>query len=140
MAEKEIPELDPNRVKGAPRLRHPKQCHLRSGQDFSRVYREGVRVRGSLILLVAAPSLNPLAPRLGLSVGKKFAKSAVARNRVRRIFRESFRLARPDLPVLDIIMIPMGKGEAYTVQKCKPELLRLSKKAMQKWHKRQESG
>lgn len=45
--------------------------------------------------------------RLGLSVGKRIWKSAVRRNRVRRIFREAFRLSQEELPPgLDIVLVP----------------------------------
>lgn len=120
------------------RLRHPPACHMRSSRDFSRVYRTGVRVRGSMILLVAAPRLNPGPPRLGLSVGRKFSKKAVVRNRCRRVFREAFRLARPDLPALDVVMIPIGppRGEIRTPA-AQAELLELAEKAMRKWERRQ---
>lgn len=44
------------------------------------------------------------APRLGLAVAIRTAGSAVARNRVRRIVRESFRLAQHELPAVDIVV------------------------------------
>lgn len=112
---------------------------MRSSGDFSRVYKTGVRVRGSFILLVAAPRLNPGPPRLGLSVGRKFSKKAVVRNRCRRVFRESFRLARPELPDFDLILIPMGtpRPELGT-RACRAELIELAQKAAQKWQRRQQ--
>lgn len=113
---------------------------MRSSRDFSRVYRTGVRVRGSMILLVAAPTLNPGPPRLGLSVGRKFSKRAVVRNRCRRVFREAFRLARPELPAMDLVMIPVGppRGD-FRTPACRDELIALAAKAMQKWERRQEA-
>ena len=41
--------------------------------------------------------------RLGLAISKKCAKRAVDRNRIKRIFRESFRLNKHNLPCVDII-------------------------------------
>ena len=122
------------------RLRHPPACHMRSSRDFSRVYRTGVRVRGSLILLVAAPRLNPGPPRLGLSVGRKFSKRAVVRNRARRVFREAFRLARPELPPMDLVLIPVGppRGD-FRTPLAKEQLVQLAAKAMRKWERKQES-
>jgi ribonuclease P protein component len=122
------------------RLRHPPACHMRSGGDFSRVYKTGVRVRGSLILLVAAPRLNPGPPRLGLSVGRKFSKKAVVRNRCRRVFRESFRLARPELPDFDLILIPIGAPRPeFGMPACRDELIELVQQAARKWERRQQS-
>jgi ribonuclease P protein component len=41
-------------------------------------------------------------PRLGLAIAVKAAGSAVARNRLKRIMRESFRLNQHRLPPVDI--------------------------------------
>ena len=138
MASKEAPDSGQSTGPRAPRLRHPRACRLRSGQDFGRIYRHGVRVRGRFILLVATESLNPTVPRLGLSVGRKYHKLAARRNRVRRVFRESFRLSRPDLPPMDMILIPMGRDQPYSVTECQPELLYLAQKAWRKWQRRQQ--
>lgn len=43
--------------------------------------------------------------RLGLVVGKRTAKSAVVRNRIKRVIRESFRNNRDRLQGVDIIVI-----------------------------------
>lgn len=43
-------------------------------------------------------------PRIGLAIAARTVGKAVARNRVRRIIRESFRLAQHDLPAVDIIV------------------------------------
>lgn len=42
--------------------------------------------------------------RIGLVIAKRFARDAVLRNRIKRIARESFRMARPGLPACDIIL------------------------------------
>lgn len=42
--------------------------------------------------------------RLGLVVAKKIAKAAVARNTMKRIIREWFRLRRPDLKPVDLVV------------------------------------
>jgi ribonuclease P protein component len=44
-------------------------------------------------------------PRLGMTASAKRLRTAVARNRVRRLIRESFRRATPTLPGLDIVVI-----------------------------------
>ena len=54
--------------------------------------------------MLAAP--NMLAhPRLGLAISRKVAKTAVARNRIKRIVRESFRTHRGRLDALDIVVL-----------------------------------
>jgi ribonuclease P protein component len=65
------------------------RSHLRSGAAFDRVFKQGARHGGRLFLLVAAP--NGFAfDRLGLAVSRRVG-GAVARNRARRLLRESFR-------------------------------------------------
>lgn len=48
-------------------------------------------------------------PRLGLIVSKKTAKRANARNRFKRVTRESFRLIQGSLPNVDIVILSRGK-------------------------------
>ena len=52
-------------------------------------------------------------PRLGLAISRKVARSAVARNRIKRIVRESFRHHQPQLGGLDWVV--MGRA-GLTVQ------------------------
>lgn len=108
-------------------FRFPRAFRLRSGRDISRAYREGKRARGDLLLVVGAP--NDLGhPRLALSVGKKIWRGAVQRNRVRRVFREAFRLAARDLPPLDYVLIPAEPKLAPKTPETERELRRLAAK------------
>ncbi len=88
------------------RLRLRAANRLRKRADFARVYRDGIRARGQYILTIALPSNQPGAPRLGVSVGRKYSRSAVTRNRAKRLLREGFRLQRPFIPPWDLILIP----------------------------------
>jgi ribonuclease P protein component len=84
----------------------PRRLRLVRGADFARVFKTGARARGKLLVVAVCPNELPHV-RLGLSVGRTTWKSAVRRNRVRRIFREAFRLSVPELPAgYDIVMIP----------------------------------
>ena len=49
-----------------------------------------------------APTLG--RPRLGLSIAARSIAHAVARNRIRRLVREGFRLAQHDLPPVDLVV------------------------------------
>jgi ribonuclease P protein component len=98
---------------------------MRRQKEYARVYSTGVRARGQLILVVAAPGDNPLMARMGLSVGRKFNKSAVIRNRARRVMREAFRLERANLPALNLILIPVARDRKLTTNAVAPELRRL---------------
>jgi ribonuclease P protein component len=73
------------------RLR-PRQ-RLRTRAEFDRAFRRGVRLDGRLFVLIAVPNGTP-QDRLGLAVSRRVGAS-VARNRVRRLLRESFRRRAP---------------------------------------------
>ena len=112
-----------------PRLRFPRSARLRRNADFQRVYREGSRERGRLVTLVAAP--NGLeGSRLGVSVGRRFAKKAVDRNRAKRLMREAFRMERPTLaPGWDLVLIPAHPQAQLTLEALRTELALLAGKA-----------
>jgi ribonuclease P protein component len=66
------------------------------------VLRKGVRLDGPLFSLIAAESARPY-PRLGLAASRRVG-GAVARNRAKRLLRESFR--RVKTPAADLVLIP----------------------------------
>ena len=112
-----------------PRLRFPRYVRLRRNADFQRVYREGSRERGRLIALVAAPNGTDES-RLGVSVGRLFAKRAVDRNRAKRLMREAFRIERPTLPRgWDLVLIPANPQVQLTLEALRKELVLLTGKA-----------
>lgn len=77
---------------------------LRKPAEFDRVFRRGVRLDGALFTLVVAPNERE-CDRLGLAVSRRVG-GAVARNRARRLLRESFRaLARAAGPKADLVVI-----------------------------------
>jgi ribonuclease P protein component len=79
--------------------------HLRRPEDFRRIYERRCSVSDARLIVYAARNDLPYS-RLGLSVSRKFGP-AVRRNRLRRIYREAFRLSRQELPTgLDLILIP----------------------------------
>ena len=84
--------------------------HLRRPADFRRVYERRRSVSDARLIVYACPNGLPHL-RLGLSVSKKVG-GAVKRNRLRRLFREAFRLTRHQMPAgLDLILIPRSPEE-----------------------------
>ena len=99
--------------------------HLRRPSDFRRVYDRRRSVSDSWLILYACENGLPYL-RLGLSVSRKFGK-AVERNRLRRLYREAFRLTRGQMPVgLDLILIPRRNDEPSltTLTAALPKLVR----------------
>ncbi|MEN9704477.1 MAG: hypothetical protein RLZZ393_356 [Pseudomonadota bacterium] len=80
----------------------PRQ-RLLSPKDYERVYAHRRRVSDGFFSVNFAPGGQD-HPRLGLSVGAKMVGNAVARNRVKRTVRESFRQHQHLLPPVDLVV------------------------------------
>lgn len=81
----------------------PKENRLRKRRDFQQVYRHGRLFQDRYFRIFYLERPGP--PRLGLAVSRKLGK-AVARNRVKRVIREVFRLNKPLFANLDLIVQP----------------------------------
>lgn len=79
------------------------EYRLRKTDEFSSVFAFRRLLRGRNFELLFRPTQGASA-RLGIVVAKRFVRAAVARNLVKRIVRESFRAARPVLPLLDVVV------------------------------------
>lgn len=75
---------------------------LLDADSYKNVFAKAQRFgNASFTVLARENGLNHA--RLGLAISKKSAKRAVDRNRIKRQFRESFRLNQHELPCVDII-------------------------------------
>ncbi len=75
---------------------------MRETDEFSSVFRFRCAYRGASLDVLAGPNgLN--IPRLGMIVPKKVIRTAVGRNRIKRLLREWFRLNQADIAGLDVI-------------------------------------
>jgi ribonuclease P protein component len=111
---------------------------MRETDEFSSVFRfRCVRPVSGLDLLAAPNGLD--YARLGLIVPKKIISTAVGRNRVKRLIRESFRLHQADLIGLDVVARIKSKIDADNLHnalqlgltQCKSCLVARTKSVMQ---------
>jgi ribonuclease P protein component len=100
------------------RLRFGADLRLRSKLQFDAIYASGRRLDDRFFGLRIKPNGIGHA-RVGLAVAIKTAGNAVARNRLRRLVRESFRPAQHGLPAVDIVVaakFPASEAPATTLR------------------------
>ncbi|HEY4090788.1 MAG TPA: ribonuclease P protein component [Luteibacter sp.] len=90
----------------------PRDARLRRAADFAALRNVSGRLGGRCFLLRFGNNTTDTA-RLGLAISKRCSKRAVDRNRIKRLAREAFRRARPDLPPVDILV--MARDSAVEV-------------------------
>lgn len=83
----------------------PKEEHILKSKDFRIAYRKGVSSRKGAIILYS--SQNSLTHnRIGFSISSSNVKRATRRNRIRRLFRETYRLRKDSLKKgYDIVIV-----------------------------------
>ena len=92
--------------------RFPRAARILKPQDFTQLRRTARRVGCRHFNAEAAPGTTDCA-RLGLAVSRRVSTSAVRRNRIKRIARESFRRIRAELPAIDILLIARESADAH---------------------------
>jgi len=84
--------------------RFRKKNRLLDAAAFGRVFEKASRSRDKIFTVLCRHS-ETKNPRLGLAISKKHCRRATARNRIKRIIRESFRQHQAALTGLDIVVI-----------------------------------
>jgi len=84
--------------------RFPEKYRLNRPSDFQEVFKTALRYADKTFLVLARNN-NLSFARLGLAVSAKRIKTAVQRNKVKRLIRESFRRNKIRLQGLDIVVV-----------------------------------
>lgn len=102
---------------------------LRQRREFDYVRKEGTSYVGRYVVINIAPAPDDCV-RLGIIVSRRFSRSAVDRNRGRRLIRESFRLLRNGIesPIW-MVVIARHYLQGCKVQQVQDEFIRLLREA-----------
>jgi ribonuclease P protein component len=112
------------------RLTLPAQRRLRRKSDFEAA-RVGGRRTGNELFAATVYSNDQDGPRIGLAVAVRVAGNSVARNRIRRIIRESFRLHQHQLPCVDLVVSARPAARTASAPALRAALAALWKKVAQ---------
>ena len=88
----------------SPSNRFTKDNRLLDAAAFGRVFKKASRSRDKLFTVLARANDDDIA-RLGLAISRKHCRRATARNRIKRIIRESFREQQELLNGIDVVVI-----------------------------------
>lgn len=100
-----------------------KTVSLKENHEFRRLYHRGVSTAGRHLVLYCRR--NRLGyNRLGLTVSAKLA-GAVQRNRIKRLFREAYRLNEDKFADgIDLVLVARARAVGATYQEIEKSLLR----------------
>jgi len=96
----------------------PREKRLLTGKQFERVFKSSKKIVMPAFLVLVSENQED-RPRIGFALSKKYLPKASLRNKIRRIFRESFRrqfLASVDLVVLARKGLDSMEGSALRLQ------------------------
>jgi ribonuclease P protein component len=86
---------------------------MKNPAEFRRAF-EGRRSVSDAVLIVYGVENGRAYPRLGISVSRKKVRAAHARNRLKRLVREAFRLSKSEMPPgIDLVVLPRGGNVRY---------------------------
>ncbi len=105
----------------------PRELRLVTPSHYSRIFNQPIKAVSDHFTILAKFNELPHA-RVGLIVAKKKEKTAVGRNRIKRITRESFRLNQHEFPNIDIVVIARDGIGNIDNEKLNKQLKKLWKK------------
>jgi len=102
----------------------PRGSRLTRHRDVRQPMDHGRSAASGGVVVYAWARDDDRPPRYALIVGRRWG-DAPRRNRVRRLLRESFRTARPDLPPgFDFVLLPRRPIQSLRMQTVREDLVR----------------
>ena len=94
--------------------------------EFNHVFENAKKIVFGNITILYRPNSVSFA-RLGFAISKKFVSTAVLRNKIRRILKESFRL-QTTLPAYDIVVLMNKNCDKQKIEQIQQTIERLWQK------------
>ncbi len=91
----------------------PKGKRLLTRLDYSRVFSKSKKIQNKVFTLLVHYNNEITTSKLGLVVSKKVHKTAVQRNRIKRLIRESFR-THSSLKLAEYVVMAKPGSTKYT--------------------------
>ncbi len=85
-------------------LKFPKALRLKTKEQLQQAFQNTSKISARNFAIFSKPN-KLYYPRLGIIITKRAVRSAVNRNRLKRIIRESFRLQQKNIAGKDIIFL-----------------------------------
>jgi len=119
-------------------LSFPRSHRLVTQAEFKNVFDEPLRISQQYLMILYRLNQKNHA-RIGIIVGKRVANNAVARNRIRRIVRNSFRFNQEKLTGWDIVVIARQQCDTLSKEKIRKGIDNLWEKLMTSCRNRSSS-
>jgi ribonuclease P protein component len=82
----------------------PRRLRLTRAKEFQQVFKNNFRSGDAFITILVGKNEGS-CPRLGFAIARKQVPTAVKRNALKRLFRESFRIGQHRLPKRDMVIM-----------------------------------
>jgi ribonuclease P protein component len=107
----------------------PRQYRLVTQAEYKALFNQSNKVSYRFLTILYKKN-NNLYGRIGLIVGKRVAKKAVTRNKIKRVIRESFRFQQQKLSGIDLIVIARKQCDKLSKQKLREGIDQLWEKLL----------